>query len=280
MGQVASFVQSRFTEGNPAKYSFYVLTTLCVCVGAVVALVEPFLGEGNCDPSKLPPTVHYGNVDASRDPCYTVRRKELLYLSPEDCLWFRRIMFAGLLGACVGYERRGADRPAGVRTMVCIAVAAALFTLNAQLAFRLGPMAWDGARVAAALPAGVGFIGAGMIWKQTKGMSVQKVNGLTTAACVWVSAALGVAAGGGLFFNGLFTLIVTLNLLRFGPMHALQDDEEEEEPAKQEPESAGTGWQAEFLERAAAKQSPWFGQREVSPERTQSMRRRNPQYAS
>ena len=56
-------------------------------------------------------------------------------------------------------------------------------------------MAWDASRIAAAIPSGVGFLGAGMIWKQSQEDGGQTVHGLTTAASLWLSAAVGIAAG-------------------------------------------------------------------------------------
>eukprot|EP01062_Namystynia_karyoxenos_P026277 TRINITY_DN20465_c0_g1_i1.p2 TRINITY_DN20465_c0_g1~~TRINITY_DN20465_c0_g1_i1.p2 ORF type:complete len:317 (+),score=101.55 TRINITY_DN20465_c0_g1_i1:88-951(+) len=218
-------ITSRFTDPSSGKYVFYLASALLLLGAAVVSAAEPFLSVP-CDPDQLPP-IRKENVDASADPCTEVRQPKLGYMTPAECMWVRRILSAAFLCACIGYERRSPDRPAGVRTMMCVGVAAALFAVNSQLAFMLGPMDWDSARVSAALPAGVGFLGAGVIWKQTKvdGVSVQKVNGLTTAASLWMSAAVGLAAGGGLFMNALFTTLLTVNLLRFGPRAAHECEE-------------------------------------------------------
>eukprot|EP00957_Ditylum_brightwellii_P085143 6473652-Ditylum_brightwellii.AAC.1 len=64
-------------------------------------------------------------------------------------------------------------------------------------------MGWDASRVTAAIPSGVGFLGAGLIWKGTVGVGdeqTHQVHGLTTAASVWLSAAIGCGAGGALYF--------------------------------------------------------------------------------
>ena len=82
-------------------------------------------------------------------------------------------------------------------------------------------MAWDSSRVAAAIPSGVGFLGAGLIWKAStktgRGTEQQHVHGITTAASTWVSAAIGVAAGGAMYFVAFFSVLTLLFVLRFGP---------------------------------------------------------------
>eukprot|EP00756_Hemistasia_phaeocysticola_P056352 Hpha_TRINITY_DN32468_c0_g1::TRINITY_DN32468_c0_g1_i1::g.30791::m.30791/K07507/mgtC; putative Mg2+ transporter-C (MgtC) family protein len=245
MARCRDFFESHLIDTDPSQIAFYTFSILGICVAAVVALVvEPLLGSAGCDPSALPPMPHLPNDFADPDPCHYHRQKHLLYFTPDECQWMRRIMLAALLGAAIGYERRSPDRPAGMRTMMCVSTAAALFTVNAQLAFELGPMAWDGARVSAALPAGVGFLGAGLIWKETlkDGVSVQKVNGLTTAACIWLAAATGLAAGGGMWFSAAFTTFGTTNLLRFCPkVVGGREEEEAEEEEEKEPIGAQTG---------------------------------------
>ena len=72
----------------------------------------------------------------------------------------------------------------------------------------LGRMGWDASRVSAAVPSGVGFLGAASIWKGTKGTGdnqIPEVHGLTTATSIWMAAAVGILCGGGLFVLGLFT---------------------------------------------------------------------------
>lgn len=92
-------------------------------------------------------------------------------------------------------------------------------------------MGWDAARVAAAVPSGVGFLGAGLIWKGSTGESgneKQEVHGLTTAASVWLSAAVGVAIGGGqrLYIVSIYAVALVVLVLRFGPqMYMLEDSD-------------------------------------------------------
>ena len=81
---------------------------------------------------------------------------------------------------------------------------------------------WDASRVSAAIPSGVGFLGAGLIIMSTEvdpetGESHHLVQGITTAAATWLSAAVGLACGGGLYFIACFSTAMNLVLLRFGP---------------------------------------------------------------
>ena len=96
-------------------------------------------------------------------------------------------------------------------------------------------MEWDASRISAAIPSGVGFLGAGLIFKQAEkdeksGDVTHVVHGLTTAASLWLSAAVGVAVGGTLYFAAIFGTAVMLVLLRFGPrFQDSHDDHEEDE---------------------------------------------------
>lgn len=100
-------------------------------------------------------------------------------------------------------------------------------------------MGWDASRVAAAIPSGVGFLGAGLIFKKEEkgvgGDNNHVVHGLTTAASLWLSAAVGIACGGDLYMPASFCVAIMLLLLRFGPRHAEEmddgdyDEEDEEE---------------------------------------------------
>ena len=83
--------------------------------------------------------------------------------------------------------------------------------------------------MAAAIPSGVGFLGAGIIWKQVnKENDGHTVHGLTTAASVWLSAAVGIACSGELYFAATFSVSIMLVLLRFGPRFFDSGDDEDE----------------------------------------------------
>lgn len=142
-----------------------------------------------------------------------------------DAELIRRLLTAALLGALLGFEREIKQKSAGLRTNILIAVGSALFTLMSyELA---GDGAGDPGRVAAQIVTGIGFLGAGAIMRTGSG-----VQGLTTAATVWVNAAVGVAAGGGEYHLAFIATGVTLVALlvleplersiakRFGPADA------------------------------------------------------------
>ena len=112
-------------------------------------------------------------------------------------------MLAAALGAAIGFERELRQKSAGLRTNILIAVGSALFTLM-SLAMADSPGA-DKTRIASQIVTGIGFLGAGAIMRTGSG-----VQGLTTAATVWVNAAVGVAAGGGEYRLALTATGVTL----------------------------------------------------------------------
>ena len=116
-----------------------------------------------------------------------------------------------LLGAAVGYEREVTGRPAGLRTHLVVALASTTFMLvSTQFVYfqhydQDDLVAVDTSRIAASVVTGVGFLGAGAILRT--GISVQ---GLTTAASLWLVAALGLAAGGGMYLVAVTATIVSL----------------------------------------------------------------------
>src|ERR1700687_2545681 len=106
---------------------------------------------------------------------------------------FLRLTVAAVLGAIIGTERVLRRRPAGVRTSLFVCLATALFTiLSNELAHRFGDS--SGTRIASNIVQGIGFLGAGAILRGPGG-----VPGMTTAATIFVEAAIGMAAGGGLY---------------------------------------------------------------------------------
>jgi putative Mg2+ transporter-C (MgtC) family protein len=117
-----------------------------------------------------------------------------------------RLLTAALLGALLGFERELRQKSAGLRTNILIAVGAALFTLMSYELAAEGT--GDPGRVAAQIVTGIGFLGAGAIMRTDSG-----IQGLTTAATVWVNAAVGVAAGGGEYHLAFIATGVTLAAL-------------------------------------------------------------------
>lgn len=118
-----------------------------------------------------------------------------------------RLLVAAGLGAAIGYQRERSGKPAGLRTHILISIGAALFTVVSLFGF--GPTA-DVSRVAAGVVAGIGFIGAGAIIYRGGG---DMVAGLTTAATIWAVAAIGLAAGAGLFLIAGVATGITLIIL-------------------------------------------------------------------
>jgi putative Mg2+ transporter-C (MgtC) family protein len=129
-------------------------------------------------------------------------------LSPlTDTELVRRLILAALLGAAFGLEREIRQKSAGLRTNILIAVGAAVFTLM-SIEMAAGTPAADPARIAAQIVTGIGFLGAGAIMRTRVG-----VQGLTTAATVWVNAAVGVAVGAGQYHLALIATAVTIVVL-------------------------------------------------------------------
>lgn len=125
---------------------------------------------------------------------------------PEDSL---KIIFSLLLGAIIGLEREYRSKAAGFRTITLISIGSTLFTV---VSIKLG--APDNAdRIASCIITGIGFIGAGVVFKD--GFSI---SGLTTASAIWATAALGMAVGIGdykLAAEGLIAVLIVLSLFEY-----------------------------------------------------------------
>jgi putative Mg2+ transporter-C (MgtC) family protein len=119
-----------------------------------------------------------------------------------------RVLLAVALGAVIGYQRERAGKAAGLRTLVLVATGAALFTVVSVFGF--GAEGVDISRVAAGVVVGVGFIGAGVI---LRGRSEEEVAGLTTAATIWVTAGVGLAAGAGMYLVAVIAAAIILGIL-------------------------------------------------------------------
>ena len=119
-----------------------------------------------------------------------------------------RLLWAALLGAAIGVERSVRRRPAGLRTGICVSVGAALFTiLSVEIAHRTGDTGTT--RIASNIVQGIGFLGAGAIFRERG-----SVTGLTTAATIFVVAALGMGAGAGLYrVSGIACLLALFALV-------------------------------------------------------------------
>lgn len=122
-----------------------------------------------------------------------------------------RLTIASVCGALIGIERDLHRRPAGIRTSMFVCMAAALFTvLSGEIAHLVGES--GGTRIASNIVQGIGFLGAGAILRDAAG-----VTGLTTAATIFAEAAIGMAAGGGLYWvAGYATGLVLFGLIVIG----------------------------------------------------------------
>ena len=118
-----------------------------------------------------------------------------------------QLIVATLLGGLIGLEREYRRREAGLRTFALVSLGAALFTIIGYQMTNIG-LEVDPTRVIQAVAIGIGFIGAGIIiYRQFR------IEGLTTAAGLWVTAAVGVAVGAKLYLPAIFVALLTLGIL-------------------------------------------------------------------
>jgi len=115
-----------------------------------------------------------------------------------------QLVVAVFLGALIGLEREYQGKEAGLRTYSLVSLGSALFTIISFQMLSSG----DPTRVIQAVATGIGFIGAGLIIRRQF-----RVEGLTTAAGLWVTAAVGVAVGSGLYFPAVFVAFITIGIL-------------------------------------------------------------------
>ncbi len=129
-----------------------------------------------------------------------------------------RLLLTIVLCGAIGFEREVRDQPAGFRTHILLGLGAALFTLVSAYGFEpftrealgSGGLQFDPTRIAAQIVTGVGFLGAGAIIRRGGG-----VRGLTTAASLWATAAIGMAVGAGYLFGAAATTILAMATLYF-----------------------------------------------------------------
>jgi putative Mg2+ transporter-C (MgtC) family protein len=127
-----------------------------------------------------------------------------------------RLLAAAVLAAFLGWERESAHKPAGLRTHMLVGVASALFTVLAELAVRdypgeEGGLRADPIRVIQAVAIGIGFLGSGVIFVAR---DREEVFGLTTAASIWATSAIGIAAGLGHYIMAAGATLLLLVVLR------------------------------------------------------------------
>ncbi len=128
-----------------------------------------------------------------------------------------RLAVSALLGGILGLEREIHGRPAGLRTHLLVSLGAAAFMIMSPLIARMEPtVLGDPGRIAAQIVTGIGFLGAGAIVKE--GVNI---SGLTTAACLWVAAAIGMACGASLFVEAVLICVLAIIALVLLPFFEL-----------------------------------------------------------
>ena len=128
------------------------------------------------------------------------------WITRTELIMLGRLVLAVVLAGLVGYEREQADKPAGFRTHILVGMGAALFTVVSVYGFGGGG---DPTRVAAQIVTGVGFLGAGTIFR-SEGLLL----GLTTAASIWAVAAIGMAVAVGMYAMSALATGIMLLVLR------------------------------------------------------------------
>ena len=125
---------------------------------------------------------------------------------------FYQLLLATILGALIGLEREIKRKEAGLQTYSLVALGTCLFTIISfelfNSFFGKAGISFDPSRIIMAIAIGIGFIGAGVIFRQPAG-----IVGLTTAAGLWTTAAIGIAAGAKLYFLAIFTTFLGLLIL-------------------------------------------------------------------
>lgn len=119
----------------------------------------------------------------------------------DELMLFLRVLAAAVCGLLIGFERKSRMKEAGLRTHTIVAIGSALFTVLSLYGFKDA----DGARIAAQIVTGIGFLGAGMIIFRR-----DSLHGLTTAAGIWTTAGIGMAMGTGMYILGSITTVAII----------------------------------------------------------------------
>jgi putative Mg2+ transporter-C (MgtC) family protein len=147
----------------------------------------------------------------------------------QEVLIVLQFLLAAFLGGLIGFERRAGHKEAGVRTHALVAMGAALFSSVSIYGFANLPGSenLDPSRIMSSIVTGIGFLGAGMIiFRQ------ERVRGLTTAAGLWVCAAIGMAVAVGWYLAAIIGTMAIVGVLHFVPIvfptrnHQKGDDQE------------------------------------------------------
>lgn len=134
-----------------------------------------------------------------------------MYISESEAVI--RLVIAVIMGGAIGFERERAEKPAGLRTYILVCEGAALFMVSSLLLGNLvtntSGDTYDPSRIASTIVQGIGFLAAGVIFA-----SGREVRGLTTAAGIWVTAAIGLAVGAGFYLVATAATLITVTTLR------------------------------------------------------------------
>jgi putative Mg2+ transporter-C (MgtC) family protein len=130
----------------------------------------------------------------------------------DSCEIISRLIGSFILGGLIGLEREKKGRAAGLRTHILVCMGSGLIMLTSLYVFEIyqGKTAIDPSRIAAGVVTGIGFLGAGTIITSRQG-----AKGLTTAASIWVSSAIGLAVGCGFWMAAIATTVITFITLAF-----------------------------------------------------------------
>lgn len=151
MKKLMFWYRSHFTHSPARDGIFYGLLLLVLVAYGIIAVASPLLMPV-CE--KESPDLPFRNPDFNPDPCLTTRFLALGGLTIRECEFVKNTLMAVFLGSVIGYERRGPDRAAGIRSMSLTALGACCFTIGGNFACQTGPMSWDSSRISASIPSG------------------------------------------------------------------------------------------------------------------------------
>lgn len=139
--------------------------------------------------------------------------------NPDHLIIFSKMLLAMVLGSVIGLERELKRKPVGVKTCAIIAVTTCVLTIvSIQAAEHYAQVSenirTDPMRLAAQVISGIGFLGAGVILHKKN----DAISGLTTAAIIWASAGIGIAAGAGFVFDAVIATVMILVSIRLSPL--------------------------------------------------------------
>lgn len=127
------------------------------------------------------------------------------FITQQQAEFILRLFLACICGIAIGFERKNRAKEAGIRTHCIVTCASALMMIISKYGFSDLPYQSDGARIAAQVVSGIGFLGAGIIFVQR-----QTVKGLTTAAGIWATSGIGLALGAGMYLIGIAATLLIL----------------------------------------------------------------------